>query len=272
MAPVLFDQRRLFSAGMTIILGMLVVFVGGYYLGYQKADSGRDMGLNTTMALALPKPAHADTAHYEPYTPETQLPGANIDVDIADDAITAIEGKDNAVIQAGKVKAQVEAVIYETTTSIETPAASATAMQQNEPQLQLASLDVTHEVLKTDNQPDLIEAIDDSRQNAGNAQQLNDGTATAKHAGAVDTATAENARYTIQVGVYADSNNALRRKSELESQQLSAYIQAYSNKRDEQRFNVRFGYFKDKSSAVAALDGFEQNMSGSGYVTRIRRN
>jgi hypothetical protein len=72
--------------------------------------------------------------------------------------------------------------------------------------------------------------------------------------------------------VFADSQNAMRRMSELESQHLSAYTDGYTNKRNELRFNVRFGYFKDKSSALAALNSFEQNMSGSGYIASIRRN
>jgi hypothetical protein len=73
------------------------------------------------------------------------------------------------------------------------------------------------------------------------------------------------------VGVFADEDNALRRLSELEALQLSAYVNEYANKREEVRYTVRFGYFKNKSSALAALDVFEQNLSGSGYVARIRR-
>ena len=68
-----------------------------------------------------------------------------------------------------------------------------------------------------------------------------------------------------------EQDNALRRLSELESLQLSAYVNEHTNKREEIRYTVRFGYFKNKSSALAALDVFEQNLSGSGYVARIRR-
>lgn len=256
MAPVLFDQRRLFSAGMTIMLGMIVVFAGGYYLGYQKAVSGTGTGLNKTMALALPRPAHADTAQYGPHTPEIQLPGANIDVDAPDDAVTSIDSKAKAAVQPERMNAEVEAVIDETTSRIENPAPVETLAQRDSQQLQMAALEIKQDLTDADRRSGLIDATTDHQQAAG----------------AFDTASAADARYTIQVGVFADSDNAMRKKSQLESRHLSAYIQEYTNKRDEQRFNVRFGYFNNKSSALAALEDFEQNTSGSGYVTRIRRN
>ena len=54
MKPVLLDQKSIFKTGIMISLTMLVVFFSGYYIGHQKADSGKGMGLNKTMALALP--------------------------------------------------------------------------------------------------------------------------------------------------------------------------------------------------------------------------
>jgi len=75
MTPVLLDQKSILKSGISIVLVMAVVFVSGYYVGYQKAESGKGVDLNKTMVLALPKPAHAEVAKFEPFIPEAQLPG-----------------------------------------------------------------------------------------------------------------------------------------------------------------------------------------------------
>ena len=272
MKPVLLDQKSIFRAGITISLSMLVVFFSGYYIGQQKADSGKGMGLNKTMALALPGPAHADTAEFEPHIPQAQMPGAYIDVDSAEETAAGINSKEQADTQVHSAGAEIETVIIETTSKIEKPAVSDVSAVQVDQQLHLASLAITPDIFKTGNTADVTNVTHDNPIIDGHDQRRSGSFESGSQAETMDTANAEDARYTIQVGVFADSENAMRKKSELESQKLSAYIDEYTNKRDELRFNVRFGYFKDKSSAVTALSIFQQNASGSGYVSRIRRN
>ena len=264
MTPVLLDQRSLFRAGISITCGMLVVFSSGYYIGHQKAGPGRSLGLNKTIALALPRPAHAEPAEYEPRIPRAQIPGAYIDVDSPQHTADGVETGQQTVAQERKAKTEVETVIQQTTDIIEQPAAADVSTGQSDQQLRLASLDMAPAVFSSGNETDVIEQAAE--------QQFNNTIESGNETDITDTASAEDARYTIQVGVFADSGNALRRMSELESQNLSAYTDGYTNKRNELRFNVRFGYFKDKSSALAALNSFEQNLSGSGYIARIRRN
>lgn len=272
MKPVLLDQKSIFRAGITISLTMLVVFFSGYYIGHQKTDSGKGMGLNKTMALALPRPAHADTAEYEPLIPQAQIPGANIDVDSPGNEVAGVVSKQQIDTHLHTAAAEVETVIKETTDIIEKSASGDSSNGHDNSQLQLASLAITADVLTPGNETDVINGIDDKQLSAADEYQLNESIEPGMQTEIIDTANAEDARYTIQVGVFADAENALRNKSELESQKLSAYINEYTNKHDALRFNVRFGYFKDKSSALAALTSFEQSLSGSGYVTRIRRN
>ena len=274
MTPVLLDQKSILRAGMAVSLTMLVVFFSGYYIGHQKADSGKGMGLNKTIALALPGPAHADTAEFEPHIPQAQMPGAYIDVDSAEETAAGINSKEQADTQvhSASAEAEVETVINETTSNIEKPAVSDVSAVQVDQQLHLASLAITPGVFKMGNDTDVVIETDGKPIHAGDEQPFNQSIETGANADIIDTASAADARYTIQVGVFADSENAIRRMSELELLNLSAYTDGYTNKRDELRFNVRFGYFKDKSSAVAALTIFQQNASGSGYVTRIRRN
>jgi cell division septation protein DedD len=262
MTPLLLDQRSIFKAGIAVSLGMLAVFSTGYYLGLQKAGFSGIIGLNRTIALALPKPAHADTDEPEPQFPVAQLPGAIIDADSS--------GTDTNAKQ--KAAALTDDNAIQLTNG---PVTSATADEESTPQkgarLQLASLTIPAQVLNAgseaaselhDKKP--AELVDEESSKA-----LAD---AARQSLITDTATAVDARYTIQVGVFADAENALRRMSELESYQLSAYAEGYANKRNQLRFNVRFGYFRDKASAVAALNRFEQDLSGTGYVTRIRRD
>jgi cell division septation protein DedD len=272
MTPILLDQTSIFRAGVAVSFTMLVVFSSGYYMGHQKTDSGEGMELNKTIALALPGPAHADTAEYEPHIPRAQMPGAYIDVDSPDETTAGINNRKQAVTQTQDTDADVENVINETTSTIETPAVSDLAAAQDHQQPHLASLAITADVSSKGDNTDVIHKTQDPTINTGDNQQHSRGPETGDQLQIIDTATAEDARYTIQVGVFADSQNAIRRMSELESQNLSVYTNGYTNKRNELRFKVRFGYFKDKSSALAALNRFEQNMSGSGYIARIRRN
>lgn len=272
MAPVLLDQRTIFRAGIAVSFTLLVVFFTGYYTGYQKADSGRIMGLNKTIALALPKPAHAETTEYEPRSPHMQIPGVNIDVDSPEYKAADSDIEQQPAAHMHVAGDEVESVIKETTAIINTPTDVEVSAEKAVQPLQLASLAITPGVLKEGADSAIIEQAGDRMANAGDMQATDSSTESANNARIVDTASAADARYTVQVGVFADSENAIRRMSELESQKLSAYTEGYTNKGDELRFNVRFGYFNDKSSAVAALNSFEQHMSGSGYVTRIRRN
>ena len=271
MTPILLDQTSIFRAGMAVSVSMLVVFFSGYYIGHQKADPGKGMELNKTIALALPGPALADTAEYQPHIPQQQIPGAYIDVDSPDETTAGINSRQQAVTKTDGAGADVEMVINETTSTIETPAVSDVRAVQDNQQLHLASLGITADV-SSKGDTDVINKPDEQAKNTGGDQHISGNIESGSYTEIIDTANAEDARYTIQVGAFADSQNAIRRMSELESMNLSAYTDGYTNKHNELRFNVRFGYFRDKSSALAALNSFEQNMTGSGYIARIRRN
>lgn len=267
MTPVLLDQRTLFKSGVTVSIGMLAVFFCGYFIGQQRPVTGNGMELNQTIALALPRPAHADTAEYGPRLPRDQAPGADIDVDSPDDTAAAGGAAETAVSSYNEYG--VDAAIKQTTDSIETPAAEHSAEQGTEP-MQLASLASAPIVFDAGVEVGGAVETDQNLSTGTTEQPAVDGTSPNNTSAIVDTAGAEDARYTIQVGVFADADNAARRISELESLQLSAYLNEYTNKREEARFNVRFGYFNNKSSALAALGIFENDLSGSGFVTRIR--
>jgi len=74
------------------------------------------------------------------------------------------------------------------------------------------------------------------------------------------------AKYSIQVGFYGRLDNAKKRVGKLQQENLKAYVSDYVNKNNEIRFNVRFGYFVDKSSANKALKAFNKNHKSDGYM------
>lgn len=84
-------------------------------------------------------------------------------------------------------------------------------------------------------------------------------------------ANAATARYSLQVGMYKNVDNADAKMAELLNLDLNTYINEYKNKNDEVRYNVRFGYFSSFSSAVVALEMYQQNYNGSAYVARYVR-
>jgi len=276
MTPVLLDTKSLVKAGITVTLIVGVVFISGYTIGYHRAHSGKGVDLHNTMVLALPSPAHADVAEFEPFTPRAQLPGADIDVDRPDISVDVIE-KRRPVTPVNQAETQRAAVITRTTNAIETASTdhvrgfeSRHGYNQQHPGLYVQS-SVAGENNSTGILIEAEQAVG-HQQDGGYTGPAADSTASDRQTGIIDTARADDARYSIQVGVFSNKQNANRKKSELESQQLTAYINEYRSKSDQPRFNVRFGYFKDKSSATAALTRFEQGMSGSGYVTRIRHH
>jgi cell division septation protein DedD len=264
MKPLLLDQRSILKAGMTLVFSMFLVFCTGFYIGTQHPGFTREAGLNTTIALALPSPAHADTAELELQLPPSQSPGADIDVDSPDVDGNAQHNEVPAAVQPGLTVSQLEAGLPGEA------AADDDKAQQQRSQLKLASLTVPAALFSPDDQAAIIEQQRGERAAVGDAPASLSRPDPGRFPAIVDTATVDDARYTIQVGVFADSDNAVRRVEELETLHLSAYTQGYANKRNQLRFNVRFGYFRDKASAVAALNRFEKDLSGTGYITRIR--
>ena len=86
-----------------------------------------------------------------------------------------------------------------------------------------------------------------------------------------DTAEAELANYTIQVGLFSNSDNAERKVEDLLAQRLSAYSTEYTGKQDRLMYNVRFGYYDSYRSASTALKIYQTELSGDGYIVRLKK-
>ena len=77
------------------------------------------------------------------------------------------------------------------------------------------------------------------------------------------------AKYSIQVGMYGRLVNAKIMTEKLRAQNLHAYVTDYINKKNEVRFNVKFGYFPNKKIASSALKDYINIQSGDGYLVNF---
>lgn len=86
-----------------------------------------------------------------------------------------------------------------------------------------------------------------------------------------DNADEYDAKYSIQVGLFGNKINAERRVEELLSKELSGYLNSFINDKGDTLYNVRFGHFLDKKSVITALDIYQQQYTGDGYIVRFKR-
>jgi cell division septation protein DedD len=239
MAPLLLDRRSLIKSGFYLFLLLTVVFFGGYYSGYTKgyghAESLLQQNTLPPVALVLPEPAYADSAVFEPQPPAVIEPGADIDVDRPD---AAIAEADTSTSEAA-----------EKATSGDEPHTASPS-----PPVQLASLEVT---------PAIVADANAATQSP--AHKIGDVAVSAL----TSNASVTDARFSIQVGMYGSVNNAEVLLETLNASSLDAYIDEFSNAKGEPRFNVRFGFYRDRASAKAALRAYRSTLAGEGYVVRV---
>ena len=87
----------------------------------------------------------------------------------------------------------------------------------------------------------------------------------------IDNATKENAKYSIQVGLYGIKVNAERRVQGLINQKLSGHLTSFINNKGDTLYNVRFGYFLNKTSVDEALGIYQQKHTGEGYIIGLKQ-
>jgi hypothetical protein len=87
MTPVLIDTRSWLKFGFIAVFFAGIIFVGGFFLGYQNATAYYQTD-SETLPLSLPEEVVASNGSVEPVMPEMIGEGENIDVDQADSVIT----------------------------------------------------------------------------------------------------------------------------------------------------------------------------------------
>jgi hypothetical protein len=239
MAPLLLDRRSLIKSGFYLFLLLTIVFFGGYYSGYTRgyghAESLLQKNALPPVALVLPEPVYVDSTVFEPRPPAMIEPGADLDVDRPDEAIAQI-----ITFEPTDAEADVPEDGIRTDSPI--------------PPVQLASLGVTPGIVA-----DAAVTARSPEQRAGEAA----------NSALTSNASVTDARFSIQVGMYGSVDNAEVLLETLNSSSLDAYIDKFSNANDELRYNVRFGFYRDRASAKAALQTYRSTLDGEGYVVRV---
>jgi len=114
-------------------------------------------------------------------------------------------------------------------------------------------------------------SLPDAEVNEGDLAEKNQ-TRKWQNAGIVRTFTSDELskiKYTVQVGMYGRLINAENMMKMLREQQYDAYVSDYTNRKNEIRYNVRFGYFSDKKSAIEMLGKFKVNQNADGYLVKF---
>lgn len=242
MSPVLLDHRNLKWIWLSISLLVAMTFFGGYILGFEKSNNKWLAKLNP-FEIALPNAMVSDQAALEAQVPEHEEPGASIDVDSAD--ITEIADNQVAIDEPVKIVQPVLAQLI--TEAVAQPMTTIEETERAPRQLGVGG-------------PPQTSAEEDS---------LSDQAIEAL--AIVEDGSEDSASHSIQVGMYSSFDNAAMKVEQLLSLDLNAYLHDYQNSNDETHYNVRFGYFSSFSSGQQALEIYEQNYSGSGYVVRLKR-
>ncbi|RLA59497.1 MAG: hypothetical protein DRQ89_14005 [Epsilonproteobacteria bacterium] len=202
MAPLLIDTNGVLKLGITAAIVAVIIFVGGFYLGYHQADSFH-IALSDNHSLSLFKKAISD------------------DSDVESDVVAAAQ---TAPVKK-LVKSAAENTVAIKHEEIQVPVSKEQKISKDTP----------------------------SQDKKAEAKLITDDFRT-------------KAKYSIQVGFYGRLDNAEKKVNKLQQEKLNAYVSDYVNKNNKIRFNVRFGYFVDKSSANKALKAFNKNHKSDGYL------
>jgi cell division septation protein DedD len=284
MALVLLDSRRLVVLVFSFTCALGASFTMGYVAGNRSVQASLpDAVAQQKLAFAMIDNAPMSTIESVPTT--AHAAGADSDVDRADNAVS-VELESAAGVQmlvsAGPIVAPQDDTAPARSASIkpelidtaQVPAATTPAKRAATPSatpaaVTTAGVATSKAVAGADSAPARTPEATNHLVAIGGPPAESQHVALLKSE-IVDDASAHDAIYSIQVGIYGNLENAERHVDELSAQKLSAYLDEYRNKNDEPRYNVRFGYFASRASAVTALQRWEQR-TGTGLVVRLPR-
>jgi len=231
MAPILIDNRGLIKLGLISLLTMFVVFSAGYFSGYQKATVFYAMA-NELEVLDLPEQSIKDISNADLQLPEMIVAGEEIDVD--------------------------QPVIIDL------------SQTQNKSSNMVDTVDEQPEVTEIKKPVELVEMsngdvqIDIDKENVDKLPSK-----TTAEVSSLTEFELSGIKYSAQVGMYGSLINAENMVKLLQLKKFNAYVADYTNKKNEVRYNVRFGYFVDKKTAIAALKRYKKVEKGDGYLVKF---
>ena len=267
MAPLLIDGRDLIKYGIITVLTTVFIFAGGVFYGYKSASSFYLAGSDSEPLLLPFKVAVADQVR-EPKVPETIVAGAEIDVDQPDPASAK-----GGVVSNSSVNAQVEvtaaAITKQPTIKAEQDSVAIDVDTKADEAADRGSETKKLEGSPGQTKPEQLQAS--NGQSDINIDQRNnlESNVTSMDVSTLTSDELENIKYSVQVGMYGRLANAENMVKQLQANDFDAYVSGFANKKNETRYNVRFGYFLDKGAAKSALKQYRQSQKADGYLVKF---
>lgn len=262
MAPILIDSRDLMKLGFVSALTVFFVFAAGFFSGHQRAESFY-LATSELESLSLPEKIASIESDITSQIPETMDVGEEIDVDQP-------EPKSNKIaVNKGNTKIS----------NAEDDDSPPQAYNQFDdapilvkPRINIESENIKVVDVKTS--LNIINEVDSSKSFKNKISDNNNDADVVEEYQAVVVSELtpdelDKIKYSIQVGMYGRLINAENMMEILQEQQFNAYVSDYTNKKNEVRYNVRFGYFMDKKAALSALGKYKKNQNGDGYLVKF---
>lgn len=258
MAPLLIDGRDLFKLVLVLVVAVIAVFASGILVGHQRAATFYQAGIDVH-PLPLPERTKVADNVFGSQQPSDIEAGEFIDVDHPESAAKSVTRDTELPVMT--YASEMTAAIQEADKAV--PAPAKIIKQQKSGVITEVEMSI----------PLKQQSDNEKRKNSANAEQYTTSVQTKKdNAHAVLSLRMDDldeAKYSIQVGMYGRLINAENMMKMLQVEQYEAYITDYTNKKNETRYNVRFGYFPDRRSALASLEKFKNDSKGDGYLVRF---
>jgi cell division septation protein DedD len=243
MPPILIDNRDLIKLGFVSVLTILVAFAGGFLFGYQQATMGYGHEASSDVeSLMLPDEHTPQDKSIKPQLAETVNGGKKTD---------AVQAKSE--VKPVKVKL--------TARPISKPASAQVEQKVNT----VAKEKISKEKVSVEK----VSRLKESKQKNSQGKVSKEKIIALLPATSDVSADSNKIKYSIQVAVYGRLNNAESMVEKLQAKNLDAYVTDYITKKNKTRFNVRFGYFKDKKTALTALKDYIDIEKGDGYLVNF---
>ena len=287
MAPILIDNRGLIKLGLISVITTVIVFAAGFLSGYQQATTFYVAGSEVEI-LALPVPAVLLETDVGPQVPDTIVAGADIDVDQpqveskANTKNSAVESKvftssnnekvnkTNEAPTSNKPASLGHASIAQSGKLSNKVSSDDTNTLNNNTRFSFKESSIKESSIK---ESSIKESIKETVTSNSFQNESGESAATKEPdlivVASLTSAELNNIKYSIQVGIYGRLINAENMMRMLQTQHLDAYVSDDTSKKNEIRYNVRFGYFVDKKSAISALKNYINKQKGDGYLVNF---
>lgn len=260
MAPLLIDSRDVLKLVFISALAVVFVFASGFFIGQQRAAVFYQAG-SEIQSLALPvRVANADSV-IDSQLPDKVVAGEEIDVDQPETIISEniLKGNLQTSVELLENKKVPELYKSDDKKTAEIKAEQQKVVEQKEESF--ADENKDSGLVNSQQETVISESNKSVKQYGSSSDALIVTTFTSDELSKI--------KYSIQVGVYGRLVNAENMMKMLQTQKYDAYITDYTNKKNEIRYNVRYGYFANKNSAITSLDKFKSDKKGDGYLVRF---